>query len=79
MKAIVQHGYGSPRDVLELTEIDKPAVSNEEVLVRVRAASVHIGDYYGIGGVPYVMRPVFSLSRAKNRVPGMDVAGKVTP
>ena len=77
MKAIVQHGYGSPRDVLELTEIDKPAVSNEEVLVRVRAASVHIGDYYGIGGVPYVMRPVFSLSRAKNRVPGTDVAGRV--
>jgi NADPH:quinone reductase-like Zn-dependent oxidoreductase len=77
MKAIVQHGYGSPDDVLELTEIDKSVVSDGEVLVRVHAASIHIGDYYGIRGVPYVMRPLFSLNRAKNRVPGTDIAGTV--
>ncbi len=42
MKAIVQDKYGSP-DVLELREIDKPVVEDDEVLVRVRAASVHPG------------------------------------
>jgi NADPH:quinone reductase-like Zn-dependent oxidoreductase len=52
-------------------------VSDGEVLVRVHAASIHIGDYYGIRGVPYVMRPLFSLNRAKNRVPGTDIAGTV--
>ncbi|MGZ8786511.1 MAG: NAD(P)-dependent alcohol dehydrogenase [Acidimicrobiia bacterium] len=77
MKAIVQDKYGSPEDVLELKEIGKPVVKDDEVLVRVRAASIHIGDFYGIKGVPYIMRMVFSLSRAKNRVPGTDIAGTV--
>jgi NADPH:quinone reductase-like Zn-dependent oxidoreductase len=77
MKAIVQDQFGSPGDVLEFKEIDKPAVKDDEVLVRVHAASIHIGDSYAMRGVPYVMRPVFSLSRAKNRVPGTDVAGIV--
>jgi len=77
MKAIVQHKFGSPGDVLELKEIDKPVVKEDEVLVQVHAASIHIGDSYGMRGVPYVMRPVFSLSRAKNRVPGTDIAGTV--
>ena len=77
MKAIVQDGYGSPDEVLDLEEIDRPAVEDDEVLVRVGAASIHIGDSLGIEGVPYVMRPVFSLVRAKNRVPGTDIAGTV--
>ena len=77
MKAIVQKKFGSPDDVLELQEIDKPVVKDDEVLVRVHAASIHIGDSYGMRGVPYLLRPVFSLSRAKNRVPGTDIAGTV--
>jgi len=77
MKAIVQDKFGSPDDVLELQEIDKPVVKDDEVLVRVHAASIHIGDSYGMRGVPYLLRPVFSLSRAKNRVPGTDIAGTV--
>jgi NADPH:quinone reductase-like Zn-dependent oxidoreductase len=77
MKAIVQHKFGSPSDVLEFKEIDKPVVKDDEVLVRVHAASIHIGDSHMIRGVPYVMRPIFSLSRAKNRVPGSDIAGTV--
>ncbi len=76
MKAIVQDKYGST-DVLVLQEIDKPVVKDDEVLVRVHAASIHIGDSHGIRGVPYVMRPVFSLARGKNRVPGTDIAGTV--
>ena len=77
MKAIVQDKFGSPSDVLAFKEIDKPVTKDDEVLVRVQAASIHIGDSHGMRGVPYVMRPVFSLSRAKNRVPGTDVAGTV--
>ena len=77
MKAIIQHKYGSPDDVLEFTEIDKPVVKDDEVLVRVHAASIHIGDSHMTKGVPYVMRPIFSLIRAKNRVPGSDIAGTV--
>jgi NADPH:quinone reductase-like Zn-dependent oxidoreductase len=77
MKAIVQDKFGSPEEVLELKEIDKPVVKDDEVLVRVHAAGINIGDSHGVRGVPYVMRPVFSALRAKNRVPGSDIAGTV--
>ena len=77
MKAIVQDKYGSPNDVLSYTEIDQPAVEDDGVLVRVHAASIHIGDYYTIAGLPYVLRPLFSSMRAKNKVPGTDIAGTV--
>jgi NADPH:quinone reductase-like Zn-dependent oxidoreductase len=77
MQAIVQNKYGSPSDVLELQEIDKPPVNDDEVLVQVHAASIHIGDSHMTRGVPYVMRPIFSLNKAKNRVPGTDIAGTV--
>ena len=77
MKAIVQDKFGSPDEVLELEDIDQPVVSDEEVLVRVFAASINIGDSHAMRGVPYIMRPVFSLLRAKNRVPGTDIAGTV--
>ena len=77
MRAIVQGKFGPPKDVLEIKEIDKPIVGEGEALVRVHAASIHIGDYYTIGGLPYVMRPMFASMRAKNRVPGTDIAGIV--
>ena len=77
MKAIVQDRFGSPEDVLKLKEIDKPMVEDDGVLVQVRAASIHIGDSHMTLGVPYVLRPVFALSKAKNGVPGTDMAGTV--
>lgn len=77
MQAIVQGKFGPPKEVLEVEEIDKPIVGEADVLVRAHAASIHIGDYYTIGGLPYVMRPMFSSIRAKNRVPGTDIAGIV--
>ena len=77
MKAIVQGKFGPPEDVLEVKEIDRPVVEEDEVLVRVHAASIHIGDYYTVAGLPYVMRPMFASMRAKNRVPGADIAGVV--
>jgi NADPH:quinone reductase-like Zn-dependent oxidoreductase len=77
MMAIVQDTYGPPTDVLALEEIPTPRPADDEVLVRVRAASVHIGDCYLSSGVPYLMRPVFGLRRPRHRVPGTDVAGEV--
>ena len=77
MKAIVQNGYG-PADVLELREIDRPNVKDDEVLVRVRAASLHADVWHIMRGVPYVLRIMGAGLRApKNRVPGTDLAGHV--
>jgi NADPH:quinone reductase-like Zn-dependent oxidoreductase len=77
MKAIVQDRYGSP-DVLELRDIDQPLAADDEVLVRVRAASVHADVWHAMKGVPYVLRVMGSGLRApKHRVPGTDLAGLV--
>ena len=76
MKGIVQSRYGSP-DVLRLEEIAKPVVKDDEVLVRVRAAAVNIGDWHLLRGVPYVMRLVFGLRGPRRKTPGLDIAGQV--
>ncbi len=77
MKAIVQEKYGSPDD-LELREVDKPAVGDDEVLVRVRAASVHPDVWHVVTGQPYVLRLMGAgFSRPKNPIPGTDMAGIV--
>ena len=76
MKAIIQREYGGA-DVLELAEIAKPEIRDDEVLIRVRAASVHAGDVLMMQGTPYVMRAGFGLRRPRNPTPGFDVAGTV--
>jgi NADPH:quinone reductase-like Zn-dependent oxidoreductase len=77
MKAIVQDRYGSA-DVLELREIDEPVVRDDDVLVRVRAASVHPDVWHVMRGVPYVLRIMGAGLRApKSLVPGTDLAGQV--
>ena len=77
MKAIVQERYGSP-DVLELRDIERPTVGDDEVLVRVRATSVHPDVWHALRGIPYVLRIMGSgLRRPKNQVPGTDLAGFV--
>ncbi|MEU8251568.1 NAD(P)-dependent alcohol dehydrogenase [Nonomuraea sp. NPDC048916] len=77
MKAIVQDAYGSP-DGLALREVDKPVIKDDEVLVRVHAASVHPDVWHVVHGRPYVLRLMGAgLLRPKNRVPGTDVAGHV--
>jgi NADPH:quinone reductase-like Zn-dependent oxidoreductase len=63
MKAMVQQKYGSPYDVLELKDIDKPVVNDDEVLVRVHAASVHPDVWHVVRGLPYVLRPGCSDQR----------------
>jgi NADPH:quinone reductase-like Zn-dependent oxidoreductase len=76
MKAIVQDTYGSAA-VLEARDIDKPEIGEDEVLIRVHAASVHIGDWILMSGSPFVMRLATGLRKPKNPVPGSDVAGTV--
>src|SRR2546430_6913049 len=65
MKAIVVQKYGSP-DVLELKDVEKPAVEDDGVLVRVRAASVNPADWHGGGGRPYVARIADGLLEPKS-------------
>ena len=76
MKAIVQEVYGSP-DVLELRDVDPPVVTDDGVLVRVRAASVNPADWHIMRGTPYIARLAFGLRKPKQRVLGLDVAGQV--
>ncbi|MCH8200063.1 MAG: NAD(P)-dependent alcohol dehydrogenase, partial [Chloroflexi bacterium] len=56
MKAIVQRAYGEPEDVLSLQDIDRPTIKDDEILVRIRAASVHPDVWHVVTGRPYVLR-----------------------
>jgi NADPH:quinone reductase-like Zn-dependent oxidoreductase len=76
MKAAVRDRYGSP-DVVELREIERPAPADDEVLVRVRAASVNAADWYGMTGTPYVGRAAMGLRKPKSNRLGTDFAGTV--
>jgi NADPH:quinone reductase-like Zn-dependent oxidoreductase len=77
MKAIVQEGYGSA-DVLQFTDIDTPVAGDNDVLMRVHAASLHLGDWHVMTGLPYMLRVVgFGLRAPNIRVRGIDVAGTV--
>jgi NADPH:quinone reductase-like Zn-dependent oxidoreductase len=66
-----------PFDVLGVRDIDKPVVRDDEVLVRVHAAGLHVGDCFGVRGAPYAMRLVTGLLKPKHGVPGFDLAGQV--
>ncbi len=76
MKAIVQERFGPP-EVLEFRDVDVPAVKSDQVLVRVRAASVNALDWYQVTGTPYVARLDMGLFRPKQTIPGVDLAGQV--
>jgi NADPH:quinone reductase-like Zn-dependent oxidoreductase len=75
MKAITYHRYGSP-DVLEFEDVDEPVVKDDEVLVRIRAASVNPRDWHFLRGVPYIVRPT-GLRLPKDGRFGSDMAGQV--
>lgn len=77
MRAIVQHGYGEPDQVLELREVPRPTPGDHEILVRVEAASVNAKDWMEIAGLPYVFRLALGPSRPRRPVLGADVAGTV--
>jgi NADPH:quinone reductase-like Zn-dependent oxidoreductase len=79
MTAIVQDEYGTvPEDVLRLAEVDRPEIAADEVLVRVRAASVDRGTWHVMAGLPYPIRVAgFGLRRPKYLNPGRSLAGTV--
>jgi NADPH:quinone reductase-like Zn-dependent oxidoreductase len=76
MKAIVYHRYGSS-DVLRCEDIEKPAPGDDEVLIKVRAASVNPRDWHCMRGSPYIARMQFGLRKPKAPWLGVDVAGQV--
>src|ERR671917_799720 len=77
MKAIFRDEYGSP-DVLQLRDIDKPEIADDEVLVRVRAAGVGRDVWHVMTGLPYPIRLAgYGLRAPNNPVIGSDVAGGV--
>ena len=77
MKAIVYEKYGPP-EVLQLQEVAKPTPRDDEVLVRVHAASINYGDKALVKGKPFLVRLMgYGLLKPKNTIPGGDVAGQV--
>jgi NADPH:quinone reductase-like Zn-dependent oxidoreductase len=76
MKAIVYHEYGSA-DVLKCEEIEKPVPKDDEVLIKVRAASVNPLDWRFMEGKPRFLRLFLGLRKPKLGRPGVDVAGQV--
>jgi NADPH:quinone reductase-like Zn-dependent oxidoreductase len=79
MKAIVQHRYGAPQDVLHLAEVEMPVAGAEDVLVSVRASSANPWDWHFIRGEPLLVRPagLGGVRKPKFLVPGGDLAGTV--
>ncbi|HET7723423.1 MAG TPA: NAD(P)-dependent alcohol dehydrogenase [Propionibacteriaceae bacterium] len=76
MQAIVQDRYGTA-EVLESRDIERPEVGGGEVLVRVHAASIHVGDWIVVTGAPHFVRMATGLRKPKNRVPGTDISGTI--
>lgn len=77
MRAIIHTTYGSA-DLLELDDIDRPDIADDEVLVRVHAAGVDRGVWHIMAGLPYPLRLAgFGLRRPKHPVLGADLAGVV--
>jgi NADPH:quinone reductase-like Zn-dependent oxidoreductase len=76
MKAAVQERYGTP-DVVQVREVDRPVPSDDQVLVRVRAASVNRADLDGIQPRPSFIRLFFGLRAPRNHRIGLDAAGIV--
>ncbi len=70
MKAIIQTRYGGP-DVLRLEDVDTPVPGDDEVLVRVHAAAVNIGDWHLMRAVPYAIRLGLGLRRPRRRTRSM--------
>jgi NADPH:quinone reductase-like Zn-dependent oxidoreductase len=77
LKSIIRTIYGSP-DVLELRDIDRPTPKENQVLVRVHAASVNPLDWHILRGTPILIRLMgFGLFKPKSQILGADIAGRV--
>jgi NADPH:quinone reductase-like Zn-dependent oxidoreductase len=77
MKAVVYTDYGSP-DVLQIRDIKKPVPNDNQILIKVRAASINPLDWHFIEGTPYIMRAMgVGLRKPKDPRLGVDLAGEV--
>jgi NADPH:quinone reductase-like Zn-dependent oxidoreductase len=76
LKAIVYEKYGTP-EVLQLKEVDKPTPGDNEVLVKIYAASVNASDWHTLIGAPLLMRLMNGPLRPRNKILGDDIAGRV--
>jgi NADPH:quinone reductase-like Zn-dependent oxidoreductase len=76
MKAIVWTKYGPP-DVLQLKDVEKPVPKDNEVLIKVHAASINDWDWGLLRGVPFANRMMFGLRKPKFKILGGDIAGRV--
>jgi NADPH:quinone reductase-like Zn-dependent oxidoreductase len=76
MKAIAFTKYGSP-DFLELKEIETPTPNDDEVLIKVHAASINSWDYELLRGKPFGNRVMFGFLKPKIKTLGADIAGRV--
>ena len=76
MKAVVYEQYGAP-DVLELREVDKPIPGDDEILVKIHAASIQQTDIRFRTGTPYMARILAGLFKPKNQVLGCDYSGVI--
>jgi NADPH:quinone reductase-like Zn-dependent oxidoreductase len=77
MKAVVYTNCGSP-DVLEIRDVKKPVPNDDQVLVKVRAASLNPLDWHYMEGTPYIMRAMGTgLRKPKSPRLGVDLAGQV--
>jgi NADPH:quinone reductase-like Zn-dependent oxidoreductase len=77
MKAVVHYNYGSP-DVLQIAEIEKPTPNENQILIKVHAASINAADYRPLSGKPFPLRLMIGgLLKPKDPRIGIDVAGRV--
>lgn len=77
MKAVVQDAYGPP-ELLRLQDVAIPTIEDDEVLVQLRAMSVHPDVWHVVTGLPYTLRLFGSgLTKPKRRTPGTDLAGVI--
>jgi NADPH:quinone reductase-like Zn-dependent oxidoreductase len=76
MKAAIYEKYGPP-DVVQIRDVERPVPNDNEVLIKVRAASVNPYDWHFMRGLPYVLRLVAGMRKPKDSRLGADVAGQI--
>jgi len=76
VKAVIYHRYGPP-DVLTVEDVERPAPKDDQVLLRVHAASVNAADRVLLRGKPFMVRLAMGLSKPRNPILGFDVAGRI--
>lgn len=76
MKAIVYIKYGSP-DVLQLKEVEKPTPKDDEILIKIQAASINAADLHLLRADPFLVRLDSGLLKPKHQILGADIAGRV--